>query len=227
MNIPHMTLNQKYYGGAAVVILAVLAGTIVAYPSLPNVVPIHWDAHGHANGWGPKWSLFFYGPGTMLFMVLMFSALPWLSPKKFEVDSFRATYLYIMIIVVAMIAYCNVLILLSALGSVGGIVLDVSRAVEGGVCLLIALLGNVLGKVRRNFFVGIRTPWTIANEHVWNATHRFAAKTFFAGGLLGLLAVILGAPFWLPIAAILIAALGPAVYSLVFYKQLERRGELS
>lgn len=227
MNIPHMTLNEKYYGGAAVVILAVLAGTIVAYPSLPNVVPIHWDAHGHANGWGPKWSLFFYGPGTMLFMVLMFSALPWLSPKKFEVDSFRATYLYIMIIVVAMIAYCNVLILLSALGSVGGIVLDVSRAVEGGVCLLIALLGNVLGKVRRNFFVGIRTPWTIANEHVWNATHRFAAKTFFAGGLLGLLAVILGAPFWLPIAAILIAALGPAVYSLVFYKQLERRGELS
>jgi len=157
----------------------------------------------------------------------MFSALPWLSPKKFEVDSFRATYLYIMIILVAMMAYCNLLILLAALGSLGGIVLDVTRAVEGGVCLLIALLGNVLGKVRRNFFVGIRTPWTIANERVWNATHRLAARTFFAGGLLGLLAVILGAPFWLPITAILIAALGPAVYSLVFYKQLERRGELS
>jgi uncharacterized membrane protein len=227
MNIPNMTLNQKYYGGAAVVILAVIAGTIVAYPSLPNVVPIHWDAQGHANGWGPKWSLFLYGPGLMLFMVLMFSALPWLSPKKFEVDSFRATYLYIMIILVAMMAYCNLLILLAALGSLGGIVLDVTRAVEGGVCLLIALLGNVLGKVRRNFFVGIRTPWTIANERVWNATHRLAARTFFAGGLLGLLAVILGAPFWLPITAILIAALGPAVYSLVFYKQLERRGELS
>jgi uncharacterized membrane protein len=227
MTTKPMTLNQKYYGGAALVILAVLAGTIVAYPSLPNVVPIHWDAQGHANGWGPKWSLFLYGPGLMLFMVLMFSALPWLSPKKFEVDSFRATYLYIMIILVAMMAYCNLLILLAALGSLGGIVLDVTRAVEGGVCLLIALLGNVLGKVRRNFFVGIRTPWTIANERVWNATHRLAARTFFAGGLLGLLAVILGAPFWLPITAILIAALGPAVYSLVFYKQLERRGELS
>jgi len=227
MTTKPMTLNQKYYGGAAVVILAVLAATIVAYPSLPSVVPIHWDAHGHVNGWGPKWSLFLYGPGLMLFIVLMFSALPWLSPKKFEVDSFRATYLYIMIIMVAMMAYCNLLILVSALGSLGGIVLDVSRAVEGGVCLLIALLGNVLGKVRRNFFVGIRTPWTIASVQVWNATHRFAAKTFFAGGLLGLLAVILRAPFWLPIAAILIAALGPAIYSLVFYKQLERRGELS
>jgi uncharacterized membrane protein len=162
----------------------------------------------------------------MLFIVLVFSALPWLSPRKFEVDSFRATYLYIMIIVVAMMAYCNLLILMSALGSLAGVVLDVSRAVEGGGCLLLALMGNVLGKVRRNFFVGIRTPWTIANEQVWNATHRFAARTFFAGGVLGLFAVIVKAPFWLPLAAILIAALAPVIYSLVFYKQLERQGGL-
>jgi uncharacterized membrane protein len=214
--------NRKYYLGAAALILATLAGTAVAYPHLPNIVPMHWDFQGHVNGWGPKWWLFLTGPGAMLFIILMFSALPWLSPKKFEVDSFRATYLYIMIVIVGMMAYVHLLILGSALG----VALDVSRAVEGGVCLLIALLGNVLGKVRRNFFVGVRTPWTLASEQVWNATHRFAAKTFFAGGLLGLLAVILRAPLWLPIAAILIAALGPAIYSLVFYKQLERRDAL-
>jgi uncharacterized membrane protein len=226
MTIPQMTVNQRFYGGAAVAILAVLAGTLVAYPSLPDVVPIHWNAHGQVNGWGPKWSLFLYGPGGMLLIVLMFAALPWLSPKKFEVDSFRATYLYIMIVIVAMMACCQGLILLAALGSLSGVTFDISRAIEGGVCLLMALLGNVLGKVRRNFFVGIRTPWTIANEHVWNRTHRFAAKTFFAGGLLGLVAVALAAPFWVPIAAIAIAVLVPAAYSLVFYKQLERRGEL-
>jgi uncharacterized membrane protein len=98
---------------------------------------------------------------------------------------------------------------------------------EGGVCLLIALMGNVMGKVRRNFFVGIRTPWTIADERVWNATHRMAAKTFFAGGLLGLLAMILRAPFWLAMTAIVVAALVPVLYSLVFYKQLQGRGELN
>jgi uncharacterized membrane protein len=226
MNIRQMTLNQKYFGGAAAVILAVLAGTLVAYPYLPNIVPMHWDIQGHVNGWGPKWSLFLTGPGGMLLMVLMFSALPWLSPKKFEVDSFRATYLYIMIAIVAMMAYCNLLILMSALGALGGIGLDISRALEGGICLLIALLGNVMGKVRRNFFVGIRTPWTIASEPVWNATHRFAAKTFFAGGLLGFIAVLLHAPFWVAMAGILVAALVPAFYSLVLYKQLERRGNL-
>ena len=221
-----MTLNQKYFGGAAAVILAVLAGIIAAYPSLPNLVPLHWNIQGHINGWGPKWSLFLYGPGMMLFLVLIFAALPWLSPKKFEVDSFRATYLYMMIAIIAMMAYCDLLILMSALGSPGGITLDVTRAVEGGICLMVALLGNVMGKVRRNFFIGIRTPWTIASEPVWNATHRFAAKTMFAGGLLGLVAVFLHAPFWVAIAIILAAALVPAFYSLILYKQLERAGNL-
>jgi uncharacterized membrane protein len=154
--------------------------------------------------------------------VLITAALPWLSPKKFEVDSFRATYLYIMIVIVAALAYIQILILLAALG----MTLDMGRAIEGGVCLLITLLGNVLGKVRRNFFVGVRTPWTLASDIVWNRTHRLAAKTFFVGGLIGILAVILRASFWLPVAAILVAALVPVVYSLVFYKQLERRGAL-
>jgi uncharacterized membrane protein len=217
-----MTTAQKYYLGAAAVTVAVFAGTLVAYPRLPAVVPLHWDAHGNVNGWGPKWSLFLYGPGLIAFMVLLFSALPWLSPKKFEVDSFRATYLYIMMTLVALLAYIHLLVLGAALG----VALDMSRAVVGGVCLLIALMGNVLGKVRRNFYIGVRTPWTIANEQVWNATHRFAAKTFFAGGVVGLLAVILRAPFWAPMSAILIAALSPVIYSLVFYKHLERQGNL-
>jgi uncharacterized membrane protein len=223
MTMNQLTMNQKYYLGAATVILATLAGTIVAYPHLPPIVATHWDAYGHANGWSPRWSLVLYEPGLMLGVTLLFSVIPWLSPKKFEVDSFRATYLYIMIMIVAMLAYGQLLILISGLG----LVLDVTRAMEGGVCLLIALMGNVMGKVRRNFFIGIRTPWTIADERVWNATHRLAARTFFVGGLLGLLAVTFRAPFWLAIAAISIAALVPVVYSLRFYKQLEHRGELN
>jgi uncharacterized membrane protein len=214
--------SQGYYLAAGVVIAATLVGVVAAYPHLPEVIPVHWDARGHVNEWGPKWSLFLLGPGIMVFMVLLFAAIPWLSPKQFEVESFRATYLYIMIMIVSMMAYAQILIVLAALG----VPFDMTRAVEGCVCLLIALLGNVMGKVRRNFFVGIRTPWTLTNERVWNATHRLGAKTLFAGGLAGLLAVILKAPFWLPLAAIAISALIPVTYSLVFYKHLEHRGEL-
>jgi uncharacterized membrane protein len=221
-----MTIAQKYYLGASAAILAIFAGTLVAYPYLPAIVPIHWDIHGQIDGWGPKWSLLIFGPGSMAFVVLLFSALPWLSPKRFEVDSFRATYLYIMVVIVSLLAYIHLLVLAVVLGAPLGVKLDVSRAAMGGGSLLFTLMGNVLGKVRRNFFIGVRTPWTIASEPVWNATHRFAAKTFFAGGLAGLVFTVLGTPFWLPLAAILTAALAPVFYSLVVYKQLQRRGEL-
>jgi uncharacterized membrane protein len=215
-------MTRNYYIIGAALLAIVLIATAVAYPHLPNTVPTHWDAHGRVNGWSPKWTLFAIDPGIMAAMLLIFAALPWLSPKHFEVDAFRSTYLYIMVVVLAMMAYVHALILAAALSWA----VDVGRAIQGGVCLLFALLGNVLGKVRRNFYVGIRTPWTIANEQVWNATHRFAAKIFFAGGLLGLIGVILRAPFWLPMTCILAAALVPVIYSLVFYKQLERRGAL-
>lgn len=219
----NLTMNQRYFWGAAAVIAAALAGTLVAYPHLPATVPVHWNAHGQVDAWGPRWSVLVYMPGIMVGTVLLFAALPWLSPKKFEVDSFRSTYLYIMVVLVAMYAYIQILTLLSALG----LALDVGRAIEGGVGLLIALLGNVLGKIRRNFYVGIRTPWTIANERVWNATHRLGAKTFFVGGLLGLLAVVVRAPFWAPVVCFLAAAFIPVVYSLVYYKRLEHHGELN
>ena len=215
-------MTRKCYIMGAALIALVLAATAVAYPHLPNTVPTHWDAHGNVNGWSAKWTLFTTVPGMMATILLLFAALPWLSPKHFEVDSFRSTYLYIMVMILAMMAYMHALMLAAGLSWM----VDVGRAIEGGVCLLIALLGNVMGKVRRNFYVGIRTPWTIANEQVWNATHRFAAKTFFVGGLLGLIGVILRAPFWLPMTMILIGALAPVIHSLVFYKQLERRGEL-
>jgi uncharacterized membrane protein len=215
-------MTRTYYVIGLLLIAAVLAATALAYPHLPDTVPIHWDARGHVNGWAAKWTLFAIDPGIMLGMLLLFTVLPWLSPRQFEVESFRSTYLYIMVMILAMLAYVHALLLAAGLA----LAIDMTRAVEGGVCLLIALLGNVLGKVRRNFYVGVRTPWTIANEHVWNATHRLAAKTFFAGGLIGLLAVGLHAPFWLPITLVVLAALTPAIYSLVFYKQLERRGAL-
>jgi len=216
-------MTRNYYVMGVGLILIVLALTALAYTHLPNSIPTHWDAHGNVNGWSEKWTLFVIEPGMMTVILLIFLALPWLSPKHFEVDSFRSTYSYIMVIILAMLAYVHALVLAAGLSWR----IDVGRAIEGGVCLLFALLGNVLGKVRRNFYVGIRTPWTLANEQVWNATHRLGAKTFFAGGLLGLIAVILGAPFWLPITAIMAAALIPVIYSLTFYKQLEKRGQLS
>ena len=209
---------RSYYVLGFSLIVAVLLLTAVAYPHLPQRVPMQ----GNVNGWDAKWKLFVIDPVIMAGIMLLFYVLPWLSPKRFEVDTFRSTYLFIMVAVMALIACMHIVILAPALSWR----IDASRAVVGAVSLLTALLGNVMGKVRRNFYLGIRTPWTIASERVWHATHRFAAKTMFVGGIAALLVAIVGTPFWLSITLIMLGVFVPAVYSLVYYKQLERRGEL-
>ena len=127
-----------------------------------------------------------------------------------------------MIVLLCMMVYFHALVLWAALGRS----VDMTRAIIGGVCLLFALLGNVLGKVRRNFYIGIRTPWTIANETVWNATHRLGGKLFFLCGLVGFVLALLRAPFWLVGGILAAGAAVPVIYSLVLYKKLERRGEV-
>jgi uncharacterized membrane protein len=215
-------MTRKYYLIGTLLTAAVLVAILIAYPQLPDQLPTHWNMRGQANDYSAKWSLFLIGPGLMAGIMLLFYFLPWLSPKHWEVDTFQSTYLYVMVVLVSMLAYFTGVSLWVGLGRAS----NVSRAVIGGVCLLFALLGNIMGKVRRNFFIGVRTPWTLANERVWNATHRCAAKTFVLGGVIGLVLTAVSGAGWLPFAALMAGALVPVVYSLVVYKQLQRRGEL-
>lgn len=207
--------------GLAILSLSLLA-TAGLYPSLPAQVPTHWNAQGQIDHYGPKWTLFLVCPGAMAFSLGMFAALPWFSPRRFTLDTFRSTYVYIVLAILMFLAYVQALVLWAAwAGEV-----DITKMAWGGACLLFALLGNVMGKVRRNFWIGIRTPWTLANERVWYATHRFAARTMVLGALTSLVLSFAGAPFWIPFATLMAGVLAPAVHSLVFYKHLERRGEV-
>jgi uncharacterized membrane protein len=91
---------------------------------------------------------------------------------------------------------------------------------------LFVVMGNVIGKVQRNFWMGIRTPWTLASEAVWNRTHRVAAWLWVAAGLIGVFLVLVGVPYWVALVILLVATLYPALYSLVLYKTLEKQGKV-
>lgn len=206
---------------AAAVIVATLVVTVVLYPHLPDQIPNHWNFKGEIDHYGSRQSIFML-PGIMAAALLLFAVLPWLSPKRFEVDTFRSTYLYLMILVLALIGYLHALILWAAFSRP----LNMPRSLMGALFLFLILMGNVLGKVKRNFYIGMRTPWTLASEKVWYATHRFAAKAFVAAGFLGLLSVIFSAPPLIEFSILIAAALASVIYSLVYYKRLERLGEL-
>jgi uncharacterized membrane protein len=214
-------MTRKLFLFEILSIAAVFTAIVVLYPRLPAVVPTHWNGNLEPDGYSPKWALFLLGPGLMAALTLLTRLGPWLSPKRFEVATFRPTYNLMMAMVFCAVAYCAGITLWSAVGHT----VHAGRALVGGICLFFILLGNEMGKVRRNFFLGIRTPWSLASERVWNATHRFAAKTFVLGGLLALGFTAMDLQKW-PIYALLAGAVAPVVYSLVLYKQLERRGEI-
>jgi uncharacterized membrane protein len=150
-----------------------------------------------------------------------------LSPKQFDVTSFRPTYLYIMVLCIGLFAYMDGVILYVTRQAVRKeATIDLGRAFIAGMFLFFALLGNVMGKVRKNFYIGVRVPWTLASDRVWNDTHRLAAWVFVAAGVIGFGMIILGVPIIYPIVVLVLSAVVPVIYSFVHYKSLERRGAL-
>jgi uncharacterized membrane protein len=214
-------MTRMHWLTAGILTVLTIALTAVVYPSLPERIPIHWNAAGEIDGWGGKqWA--FLTPAIMIGMLGLLRVIPWLSPKHFEIDTFRSTYAFIVVLITVLFAYIHALTLLPPLGYH----VRIDKAMMGGMMLFFMLLGNVLGKVQRNFFVGVRTPWTLASDRVWTETHRLAAWLFVASGAVGLASILVGLPFYVPLIIIGVAALVIVGYSLVRYKQLDRRGEL-
>jgi uncharacterized membrane protein len=226
-------MTRWWFVSVALTLVALGASLYVyefRYDDLPDRVPVHWDISFNPDGWAPKSDallVFFLWPLVMGGFCLLTLALPWLSPRRFRVDAFRGTYGYIMMLAVALMGYLHVALLWATIHP-GMNKTTFLRFFLGGICLFFGLIGNVLGKVRRNFWMGVRTPWTLASEAVWNRTHRLAAWLFVAAGVIGfLLAMVLPtAAAWVAFVSLPVAALVPVFYSLVLYKRLERQGKL-
>jgi uncharacterized membrane protein len=214
---------------AMVLTVLAAAASVVAYfgfhDQLPEQVPIHWNIRGEVDGSVPRDGALSYLlvlPEVMAGVVLLTLVLPWLSPRQFEVDRFRDTYFYFMALVVGVFAYIHAVALTASL-QIG---FDFNRVLLGGMFLFLAAIGNVLGKVQRNFWMGVRTPWTLASEAVWVRTHRLAAWLFVAGGLAGFVGTLIGLHPVICFSLFGVAAIWPVFYSLILYKRLEKEGRL-
>lgn len=215
-------MTRIYWIVAVALVVLAWGMSALLYPALPATIPTHWNIHGKIDGYGPRGTIFLM-PGVMVWVLGLFAILPALSPKNFEVDASRTTFLLVMVLILGMLGYIQGVILYAS-WTMGR--LDMTRTLFAGTFLFFALLGNVLGRVRRNFYIGVRVPWTLASERVWNDTHRVAAWLFVACGLTGFLIAVTGLPLIAAFAVLIVAIVVPIVYSFVHYKQLERRGVL-
>jgi uncharacterized membrane protein len=201
-------------------ILLVLAGFAVVaalYDRMPDPVPTHWNLHGVADGfthkpWGPLLL-----PSTMAGLLVVFVGIRVLSPKEAPVEGFARTYT---LITAAVQGFLLLLTVVASMAAVG-VPVDMSRGVALGVGMLYVVLGNFMGKFTRNFFVGIRTPWTLSSDEVWFRTHRLGGKLFVAAGLATLAGAFTRAGIAVLLASTLLATMISAVYSYLVYRQLE------
>jgi|SRR5580700_3756570 uncharacterized membrane protein len=201
---------------ALILVLAGFALTAALYGQMPDPVPTHWNLRGVADGFTPKpWGPFLM-PLTNAGVLGLMLGLRAFAPREMPVERFARVYTVLTAAVVAFLALVEALTSLAALG----VAVNMSRALGLGTGLLFVVLGNFMGKLTRNFFVGIRTPWTLVSDEVWLRTHRLGGKLFVAAGVVTLAAAFTDAGLHVMLAAVLTAALVSAVYSYVVYRKL-------
>jgi uncharacterized membrane protein len=213
-----MRTLREYRAALVFVALAVIAPLLV-YSRLPDRVPIHWNYQGQIDGWMPKpWGAFLL-PIVAVVVTTIVIIAPRLSPKGFEMTPFARVYPTIVAAIAGVQFYVTALILAAALGA--SIAMDRQALAITGV--LFVVLGNYLPKVTKNFFVGIRTPWTLADNGVWERTHRMAGPVFVAGGLfLIVTGLVSNIPAVADLAAIGLVIAIPVVYSCVTWRRSAR-----
>ena len=201
-----------------VFVVLMLGVAVWIYPHLPAQAPVHWDAHGNVNGWMPRFWAAAIWPLVTAGMATVYALLPVISPRRFEIKPFVRAY---GIIVLATLAFMLVVGTVALLAGAGyHVSVDVVAPVAVGALLMV--IGNFMGKVRKNFFIGIRTPWTLTSDVVWEHTHRLAGWLFVLAGVAWVIGGLLHASPAVLVVAVLAAALVPAAYSYILYQRVER-----
>lgn len=195
--------------------IAMLVG-IFLYARLPDPMPSHWNAAGQVDGYMSKFWGVFLLPIMTAVLVPFFLVIPSIDPLKANIAKFRGVFNWFIVIFVAYMLFVYALTLATALGSRFNMTVMLLPVVG----LLFIGVGTMMGKAKRNFFIGIRTPWTLSSERVWDETHKFGSKLFMLAGAITILSAFLGENgFWLMMAAILAAAFVPIVYSYILWRR--------
>jgi uncharacterized membrane protein len=196
-------------------LLLTFASAVYFYQHFPEVVPVHWNISGEPDGFGSRAMGAFTIPAVALFMYLMFVFIPYFDPKKDRYEQFGKTYQVFKGMMVMFMALLYFFASMNVLGY--NYRIDVVTPVMIGVLFII--LGNYMSKIKPNWFMGIRTPWTMSSEENWNKTHRFGAKVFVLSGFL--MAAMPFYPIWLRFwmfgVTLSILIFGTTGYSLYLY----------
>jgi uncharacterized membrane protein len=203
-------------------ILIILAGFIVGiyfYSQMPEKMASHWNASGEVNGYMGKFWGMFLTPIMSVGLFLLFLIIPKIDPLRANIEKFRKYYDDFIILFLGFFFYVYLLTIFYNLG----IKFNMAQMMMPAMAALFYYCGILIENAKRNWFIGIRTPWTLSSENVWNKTHKLGGKLFKAAGLIILLGIVMGN---CAVYFILIPTLFVSIYLIVYsyfeYKKDEK-----
>ena len=213
-------MNLKREIPLLIVVLIPFVYLFYIWNSLPETVPTHWNYKGEIDDWGDKTTLIFITFLLSGLTYILFTVIPFIDPKK-RIQTMGNKYHNLKFLMVLFMSALAVFIIYSAkeqsITNPSFIILAMG--------LLFMLLGNYFKTIKANYFIGIRTPWTLEHESVWKSTHKLAGKLWFVGGLAIVLSSLTTSKefnglFFISVTVLL--ALIPIVYSFLEYKKLKK-----
>jgi uncharacterized membrane protein len=212
-----MKINKISVIFPAVLIIISFFIAIYFYPVFPDQVATHWGIDNQANGYSSKAFGLFFMPVLSVFLFFLFISLPKINPYKKNFDQFKNYFQNFINIVFAFLFYVYLLTIIWNLD----FHFNMIQILSPGLAVLFYYAGVLTSHAKRNWFVGIRTPWTMSNELVWNKTHQIGGKLFKLTGLISLLSLIFPnlAIFFILIPVIFVTVF-IFVYSYLEYKKI-------
>ncbi len=211
------TLKKEWF--VVIALVAPFIASLVLWNDMPDIVPTHFNAAGEADDFGPKWINAFLLPGIAVITYLFLLVIPAIDPKK-RIENTQKPIAAIRIVISLFLVGIYALVMLKTFN----LEADIGLFVFVSIGLLIAITGNYMNSIKPNYFIGIRTPWTLENPEVWKKTHRFASKIWIIGGLIMTISAFI--PFlkgsiYLILGSVVVLAVLPIVYSYQVFNKLQ------
>ncbi len=193
--------------------------SIAFYPHLPENVPTHWNVQGEVDGYMSKFGGTFTAPFIMLGLVVILLLIPKIDPLKENINKFKDYYYGFIVVFLIFMLLVQLHTLLWGIG----IKISVNFFLPIITGVLFYFTGILLEKAKRNWFIGIRTPWTLSSDVVWDKTHKIGALLFKICGVIA----IIGALFpKYSVFFILIPLVITSIYLLIYsYVDYQKEGK--
>lgn len=202
-------------------IVAAMFGTaIYLWWKLPDELPIHWNFEWQADNWWAKWINLLLIPLVVLAITILMPLVSKIDPKKKNYESFSKTWELIQYAIVISLAYFYYISIYATINETA----DISMLMMLGFWVLFIFIGNYMWKVKQNYFVWIKFPWTLENEEVWNKTHRFWWKMFMLWWLIFIInAFLQWQVVWVFLFVIILILVVPIIYSYNTYNKITNK----